>query len=82
MIIIWFLGIIVLIVVITVLINIFKNWTTLMNYKNLFSFFIIGFIPLSITLYFTSKDILTNAIAYTILVIFSLFYGAFKKNKN
>ena len=57
MIILWFLGLIVLIVVVTVLFNIFKNWEKLMNYKNLFTSFIVGFIPLSTLLYFTTKDI-------------------------
>jgi len=81
MIILWFLGLIVLIVVVTVLFNIFKNWKKLMNYKNLFSSFIVGFIPLTALLYFTTKDILIIASAYVTLIIVSLFYGAFKKNK-
>ena len=81
MIIIWFLGIIVLIVVVTVLWNIFKNWRKLMNYKNLVTSFIVGFIPLSILLYFTSESIWVRVSSYTILIIVSLFYGAFKKSK-
>jgi len=81
MIIIWFLGLIVLIIVVTVLFNIFKNWKKLMNYKNLFTSFIVGFIPLSILLYFTTEDILIQVSSYVTLIIISLFYGAFKKNK-
>lgn len=81
MIIIWFIGIIVLIVVVTVLFNVFKNWKKLMNYKNLFTSFVFGFIPLSILLYLTTQDIWVIISTYTILTIVSLFYGAFKKSK-
>ena len=81
MVIIWFLGIIVLIIVVTVLLNVFKNWRKLMNYKNLFTCFIIGFIPLSAFLYFITKDVMIIVTSYAVLVIVSLFYGAFKKNK-
>lgn len=81
MIIIWFIGIIVLIVVITVLLNIFKNWNKMMNYKNLFTSIVIGAVPLSILFIFTEVDIWIKVSAYTILLITSLFYGAFKKNK-
>jgi len=81
MIILWFLGLIVLIVVVTVLFNIFKNWKKLMNYKNLITSFIVGFIPLSVLLYFSTEDILIQVSAYVTLIIVSLFYGAFKKNK-
>ena len=77
-----FISIIILtivIVVITVLFNIFKNWNKLMNYKNLFICFIVGFIPLSVLLYFTTKNIWIYIGLYTVLIIISLFYGAFKK---
>ena len=81
MIIIWFIGIIVLIVVITVLLNIFKNWHTMMNYKNLFTFLSIGTVVLSVFFYFIEVDIWMKIIGYTLIVITSLFYGAFKKSK-
>ena len=52
-----------------------------MNYKNLLTFFTIGAIPLTILFIFTSENIWVNIISYTLLIIGSLFYGAFKKNK-
>jgi len=81
MIIIWFIGILALLIIIAVLLNIFKNWKKLMNYKNLLTFFIIGAIPLTTLLIFTSENIWVNIISYTLLIVGSLFYGAFKKNK-
>jgi len=81
MIILWFIGIIILIIVITVLLNIFKNWSTMMNYKNLFSFFIIGAIPTSIISYMNFDNPIIGVSLFTILIISSLFYGAFKKDK-
>lgn len=81
MIIIWFIGIIVLIVVVTVLINVLKNWSTMMGYKNLFTFLSIGTVALSVLFYFTQEDIWIKVIGYSILIITSIFYGAFKKSK-
>jgi len=81
MIIIWAIGLLAIIIIITVLLNIFSNWNKLMNYKNLFSFFIIGFIILTLLFYFTHLEMVIQTIGYIILIIFSLFYGAFKKVK-
>jgi len=72
-------GIIVFIVVITVLNNIIKNWNKLMNYKNLFTFFIVGAILLSIGMNFMVWNTWINSSLVIALVISSLFYGAFKK---
>jgi hypothetical protein len=79
MIIIWTLGLLGLIIVITVLLNIFKNWKTLMNYKNLFSFFGIGIVLIGVFFSFIEVGLLIQVISFTILTIVSLFYGAFKK---
>ena len=81
MIIIWAIGLLAIIIILTVLLNIFSNWKKLMNYKNLFSFFIIGFIILTLLFYFTHLEMVIQTIGYIILIIFSLFYGAFKKVK-
>jgi len=82
MILIWIIGILVLLIAIFVLINIFKNWKTMMNYKNLFTFLIMGGVPLTILFTFTSENILIRIISYTILIIVALFYGAFKKRNS
>jgi len=79
MIIIWAIGLLSIIIILAVLLNIFSNWNKLMNYKNLFSFFIIGFIVLTSLFYFTHLEIVIQTIGYIMLIIFSLFYGAFKK---
>ncbi len=81
MILIWLMGILVLLIVITVLVNILKNWSTMMNYKNLYTSLIIGTVLISILFSFTSVDILLKVSAYIIVIIISLFYGAFKKRK-
>jgi len=83
MIIIWAIGLLSIIIILAVLLSIFSNWNKLMNYKNLFSFFIIGFIVLTLLFYFTHLEIVIQTIGYIMLIIFSLFYGAFKKvNQN
>ena len=79
MIILWFLGIIVFVVVITVLINVFKNWKSMINYKNLFTFFTIGTIFLILLFSFVIEDTLFRIFLSITLIISSLFYGAFKK---
>jgi len=79
MIILWFLGIIVLIVVVTVLLNIFKNWKSMMNYKNLITFLVIGGVALFTLFQFTAESVTVRIITYSILIIISLFYGSFKK---
>lgn len=81
MIIVWFIGIIAIIVVITVLMNIFRNWKTMMNYKNLFTFLIIGMVLLSVLFSVIQTDAIIKLILYSIVVISSIFYGAFKKSK-
>lgn len=81
MILIWLMGILVLLIVITVLVNILKNWSTMMNYKNLYTSLIIGTVLISILFSFTSVDILLKVSSYIIVIIISLFYGAFKKRK-
>jgi len=82
MIILWILGIFALLIIITVLINIFRNWNKLINYKNLFTSLITTIIMVSILLYFIEANLIIVSICYLGVLIFSLFYGAFKKPKN
>ena len=81
MIIFWLIGIFAIIIIATVLLNIFRNWEKLINYKNLFTSFVIGTILLSVLFIFVKVDILVMLFSYVLVIIFSLFYGAFKKSK-
>jgi len=79
MIIIWILGLLGLIIVLTVLLKIFKNWKTMINYKNLFSFFGIGVVIIGILFSFIEVTLFIQLVSLCILIVCSLFYGAFKK---
>jgi hypothetical protein len=79
MIIIWILGILGSLIAFAVLLNIFKNWKTLMNYKNLFSFFGIGIVLIGVFFSFIEVGLLLQLILFGLLITSSLFYGAFKK---
>jgi len=80
MIIIWILAIIGVILILAILLNIFKNWHTMMNYKNLFISLSIGTLAVSLLFIFLSISFIIKAILCAILVIICLFYGAFKKS--
>jgi hypothetical protein len=75
------IGIIIGIALITVLINILKNWSTMINFKRLFSFLIIGATVLTVFFVFQEEEVFVIVISYTALIISSLFYGSFKKGK-
>jgi len=81
MIIIWIVGILILLILFTVLLNILKNWKTLLNFKLFFSFFITGALLLFLFFTFVAVDSWIVVLSYSVLLISALFFGSFKKTK-
>ena len=53
----------------------------MMNYKNLFLFFGIGTLVLAVLFTLINTDYIIKSTLITILIIGSIFYGAFKKER-
>jgi hypothetical protein len=79
MIITWILGVLGIIIVSTVLLNIFRNWKKMMNYKNLFTALGVSILSLSLLFNIFTIELVFKILLISLVLVVSLFYGAFKK---
>jgi len=80
MIIIWILALIGVILIGAILLNICKNWHTMINHKNLFISLSISTFIATLLFSFIPLGFIIKAIICVVFVIISLFYAAFKKS--
>lgn len=79
MIIIWIIAIIIFFGVLAVLSNIIKNWRTRLDVKQFLIFLIVGVVLLYLLFSFIVITFWLMIIVSFLLLIFSLFFGAYKK---